>query len=381
MCCSSVANRHSDRSTRELERTRLRAVWNRRSVAPPSYVVLLLLAALGAQGCRRERRTKEAPERAQLSQQKRPQPTHDAGPKKPPKRPEKNTARFGPTGQVVDGLKNGLGDAPVVKYASVGHTSIVFHAELREHEDAALKPDTHRHPGGYRAEIAAYRLAQLLAIDNVPPAARIMIERDQLREKLVTRSGEDAREIEGSIRWLEHDPHDIAPAAAVLWIPNLTSIGLDTQRGIETWAQWLAQEQKVEEDDRALAKDISNMVLFDYLIGNWDRFSGGNVQVNEEKKRLIIRDHNLAFKSPLPQRLHAKMLRPLFRAERFSRTSIMKLKQLDRPSLDKAVVEVGERSLLSDQQRADIMDRRAAILSRVTALVELYGENSVLAFE
>ena len=54
---------------------------------------------------------------------------------------------------------------------SIGHTSVVFKIELSTGVKAAWKPASRRGPVRYKGEVAAYRLARLLAITNVPRAS------------------------------------------------------------------------------------------------------------------------------------------------------------------------------------------------------------------
>src|SRR6478735_5009080 len=53
---------------------------------------------------------------------------------------------------------------------SIGHTSVVFKVKLEGGLDAAFKPRSRRGNGRYRGEVAAYRLARALDLDNVPRA-------------------------------------------------------------------------------------------------------------------------------------------------------------------------------------------------------------------
>jgi hypothetical protein len=97
-----------------------------------------------------------------------------------------------------------------------------------------------------------------------------------------------------------------------------------------------------------------------------------------------VRDHNLALLAPLPDAQHERLLGPLRRVERFSRRFTGALRALDEarvraslaadPAFAEGVVDVDA------GQIAGILERREALLSRVGALVDVYGDEAVLAF-
>src|SRR5580700_10938504 len=64
------------------------------------------------------------------------------------------------------------GAAEPVAATSIGHTSYVLKLRLSDGAKAAFKPRSKLPLGDhrYRGEIAAYRLARALGLDNVPPA-------------------------------------------------------------------------------------------------------------------------------------------------------------------------------------------------------------------
>ena len=79
----------------------------------------------------------------------------------------------------------------------------------------------------------------------------------------------------------------VVEGAAIYWIPDMHELGLDTKDGAARWARWLGQDGELpsREKYKAQAADVSTMVCFDYLIGNWDRFSGANAQGDHEEHR------------------------------------------------------------------------------------------------
>jgi hypothetical protein len=123
--------------------------------------------------------------------------------------------------------------------------------------------------------------------------------------------------------------------------------------------------------------------VFDFLIGNWDRFSGGNLRTDSGQKRAFLRDNDRSFSTPLLERRYESLLDGLTDTARFSKDLVRHLAALDETSIRAELArdpsDEMER-LLSDAQIADVLDRRATILSYIAALIEEHGEDDVLFF-
>jgi len=128
-----------------------------------------------------------------------------------------------------------------------------------------------------------------------------------------------------------------------------------------------------------VAKGLSDVVTFDYLTNNWDRFSileqyyGVNNQFADG--RFVSIDNGASFHVQPSIRVDARF-EPV---ERFSRSLIRGLKLLQ-PNWADAILFDSPGDL--DKQRLDVFwQRRDAVLGRVTELVEQYGEQKVLFFD
>lgn len=251
----------------------------------------------------------------------------------------------------------------------VGTTSITYQIDLSGPIDAAFKPESRLHPQGWLAEVAAYRVARELGLDSVPPAVLRSVERGQLRRRLGDGELPDELVI----------TQGVSRGAFIYWVPGLVRSDLDTPEGIERWSRWLRQGSTIPEEERVVARDLSNMLVFDYLIGNRDRLSGGNLRP-AEGGRIIIRDHNLAFPATLGESGHERLLEALTRTQRFSRTMVERLVLLSDDVLRAAMADENPASLLDNRQLAGLMERRATILSYVGAMIEAFGEEEVLYF-
>jgi hypothetical protein len=262
----------------------------------------------------------------------------------------------------------------------VGTTSVTLRCELGENLEAAFKPLTASHPRGFAAEIAAYRIARVLGMDNVPPVVGRRLPRFIVERRLEARSPEQLAEVITDIRW---DGPGWARGAAIYWVPDLRSTPLDSVRGLEQATPWLAQSGSAPEGRASLARDLSSMLAFDYLIANPDRFSGSNVSTDASGQRLYVRDHNLAFPHPLAADRYARVRGHLERVQRFSRSFVAGLSALDGDRLRDALAEDPESQfgeLLSEEQIEGVLTRRQALLSYVAALVEVYGTEQVLCW-
>ena len=266
-------------------------------------------------------------------------------------------------------------------FKPVGSTATVFRARSAGGPEIAFKAKTRDRPRGPESEVAAYRVARCLRLSNVPPAvsrefpvARIRADLDprmvgqwpEILARLVV--GED-----GGVR-----------GAAIYWISVLADVGLDKRASLQRVDRWLRQGSALEPREYSLAASVSNMLGFDYVIGNFDCWSGNNVSGNAEATFVYIRDHDLAFPPRIGDKLQRRMLDDLSHAQRFSRAFYADLQRFDRPCLERELARdpLGARGeLLSESQIADVFDRTQTLVSHIASLIALYGENNVLVFE
>jgi hypothetical protein len=261
-------------------------------------------------------------------------------------------------------------------FKPVGHTSVVLRMRTVARVTAAMKVRSRDIPHGYQHEIAAYRIARRLGLDNVPPAIYRRVQWNEIRTRFHDEMLDRRPSVRRAVLW---DEDGSAPGAAIYWVKGMRSIGLENK---SKWQSWLG-DGEIPEGKEALARDLSTMAVFDLLIGNWDRFSGGNLPVEPTRKRALLRDNDRAFSTPLLVRRHDALLEGLTRTKRFSRSLVENLSALDETTLR---AELGRDPshdadpLLSDTQIEDVFDRRATILSYIAALIEERGEDQVLVF-
>jgi hypothetical protein len=263
----------------------------------------------------------------------------------------------------------------------VGTSSLVFKMNLEGGIDAAWKPRTKTHPNGHLAEVAAFRVGRGLGLDNIAPAVPRSLPLASVRALLGDKNAGEWLTIEPQLSARGSDVDGVA----IYWIPDMHELGLDSKDGFARWARWLAQDGDPPSRDKSktLAADVSTMICFDYLIGNWDRFSGANAQGDHDERRVFVRDHNVAFAEPLPRPLHERVLGRLRKVERFSRAFVVALKAFDQAALDRVLAAPGDPpgfSPLDPARVAALLDRRRALLSYIAAVIDRYGEARVLSF-
>jgi hypothetical protein len=275
-----------------------------------------------------------------------------------------------------DQLLDVISTAQSRSFKPVGHTSVVLRMRTVARVTAAMKVRSRDVPRGYQHEIAAYRIARLLGLDNVPPAIYRRVAWDEVRQRFHEDKLDQRASVRNAVVW---DDDRSAPAAAIYWVKGMRSVGYENK---SQWSGWL-RDAEIPPGKEPLARDLSTMVVLDLLIGNWDRFSGGNLPSDPARRRAILRDNDRAFSTPLLARRYDALLEGLTRTERFSRSVVERLAELDEEALRHELgLDPSDASapLLSDTQIADVFDRRATILSYIASLIEERGEARVLVF-
>lgn len=286
-----------------------------------------------------------------------------------------------------DAILEALRTASSREFKPVGHTSVVFRMRLESEHNAAFRPRTRRHRRGHLAEVAAYALGRFLGLDNVVPATLRSETRMRISEHLHPRY-DDVNTWEDLEERIFYRSRTQTPGAAIYWVPDLAETELDAGATRREWEGWLAGED-IPEARVALARDLSNVRVFDYLIGNWDRFSGGNLKLfGGDVERVALRDHNVAFGRLATEREEG-LRSEVHATQRFSRTVMARLSQLDAEGLQGAIERFnGEEEreelgleILHPTQRDAVLERAAVVLSHVGALIAAQSEDAVLFFE
>jgi hypothetical protein len=262
---------------------------------------------------------------------------------------------------------------------SIVHTSVVFKLKLEGGLDAAYKPRSRRGGTRYKGEIGDYRHSVALGLPNVPPAIARSFPLAALSAAL---GGEDGGA--GPLLDKEAVPEQNGEVAGALipWIPHLGFLALEADPLLTQWKSWLASGSDIPSDRRALARQISDLIVFDYVTGNWDRWSGGNVGLDKDHDVVLFIDNDGAFYDAPPAGPLAAQQRKLEGVARFSRSLVEKLRRLDDKGLATAIGD--ERPgvpLLGPKALAGVLARRDKALKWIDGRVAALGDATVLSFE
>jgi hypothetical protein len=275
-----------------------------------------------------------------------------------------------------DALLQTLANSPSRQFKPIGRTSVAFRMRTESRVTAGYKVKSRNLERGYQSEIAAYRLSRLLLMDNVPPtifrrATRKEIKARFHKEKLARWSS-----VRRSTSW---EDDGTVVGAASYWVKGARR-GLEDEKG--QWQAWLRIGGTAPPGKMKLAEDLSTMTLFDFVIGNWDRYSGGNLLTDRHRTRAFLMDHDRAF-AGMNEALYERLLEDLTRTQRFSKSVVDQLVVLDRDAIRRELGHDPSHSsepLLTESQITALLDRRATILSYIAALIQEHGEDEVLFF-
>ncbi|HHH11511.1 MAG TPA: hypothetical protein ENK23_05490 [Sorangium sp.] len=279
-----------------------------------------------------------------------------------------------------------------------------------------LKPAQRGGAGGYHGEIASWRLCPLIRCGfHIAYNRRVAILKEEF-DTLYRRSDDDAQQryakrFDELLIHTSKDGRQWVQGALEDWVPEFAPFPIERTT---TWNSWLRQPadggatmtslQAPAMDAftiadtrghagflrllkkhlrgasrRQLARQLSNVIAFDFLVSNWDRFStskkfvGANCQIR--RGNIVSIDNGAAF--PLyPQRSPGRRLKLV---QRFSRTLVAALRALPKQATRKRLF----RRVGNDDKRrfALFWKQRAALLAYIDALIAQYGKANVLSFE
>jgi hypothetical protein len=260
-----------------------------------------------------------------------------------------------------------LANAPVRgNLRNYGNTSVNLRVDFPGPVDGSYKPSEIAHNEHWRGEIAAFRLAQLLGIERVPPAVFRRIPEGELptgqRYGVTFENGQS---------W----------GAMIYWVPVLRPSGVGSPESLEHWSGRLSAGVPIPQDERVRAQEISDLIVFDFLIANWDRWNGLNT-LEDGDGHLVFRDNNAGFQIPRQSSRYLRVLHWLHQSQRFSRETIAHVRSLTLDTLREAMTEDadGEHPLIDDTQLRAVLERRDTLVRYVDELIRRYGEAQTLFF-
>jgi len=263
-----------------------------------------------------------------------------------------------------------------------GGSSVSMRFDFSDGGRAAFKPDQTNLQSVPRKEVAAYRMNRLLGLASVAPALPGAFPREDViaamtpealqllpRFNAEVLSSEDGM-VTGSLAW---------------WIPEIVDAKLDgfhidSVDGIVLWKRYLTIGEVIPPEDVEILPQISELVAFDFLIDNFDRWSGSNAKSSPDGKHVYFMDNALSFGLEETGQLKVRIY--LKRSQKFSRHLYEALKVLDADDVtDAMMTDTGPwPRLLSEEEIAAMMKRRDYMVAYMDDLIADYGEAAVLAF-
>ncbi|MES1205962.1 MAG: hypothetical protein ABUS79_08490 [Pseudomonadota bacterium] len=256
-----------------------------------------------------------------------------------------------------------------------GGSSLSFRVDFADGSRAAWKPAQTNTQTIPRKEVAAYRVNRLLGLNAVPPAAQRSLSRDEVfgllhPDSLAFLPRIRAETIVG--------PNGMISGQGSYWIPVIKDSAFDTPAGHAEMAEWLTQTGEIPFQHRAFAAQVAIMVVFDFLIANPDRYSGGNMKTTADGGQLFFMDNTMSFFLNEDGMERNRQL--LSRTQRFSRSLHQALARVDVATLRRLFHEPDGGEVLTEAEIRATVSRREFVERHVAALIAQYGEQRVLCF-
>jgi hypothetical protein len=271
-----------------------------------------------------------------------------------------------------------LRSQPIVRMKfNKGGSSLSFRVDLADGSRAAFKPAQTNLQTIPRREVAAYRINRLLGLGAVPPATPRMVSRTDMFSHLHPDTLPMLPRVRAETVF---DPRGNTAGVMMYWIPVIKDSGLDTPEGIAQSTRWLSQGQAIPDEKHSLAAQLADLLVFDFLISNPDRYSGGNMLTNEDGSRLLFMDNTLSFF--IEPQGNDKTRAALARGQRFSRRLYHALDRISEETLvaNLAQASEGNYEILTKPEIRAVVSRRDYILKYIDGLVATYGESEVFYF-
>jgi len=176
------------------------------------------------------------------------------------------------------------------------------------------------------------------------------------------------------------DPRGNTAGVMMYWVPVIKDSGLDTPAGVRQSTQWLSQGQPIPAAKHALAAQLSDMMVFDFLADNPDRYSGGNMLTNEDGRRLLFMDNTMSFF--IESQGNEKTRTALGRVQRFSRRLYQAFDRISEDALARVLAQAseGDYEILTNAEIRAVVSRRDYVRDYVDGLVASFGAENVFYF-
>ncbi|MBN2341923.1 MAG: hypothetical protein JXX29_02165 [Deltaproteobacteria bacterium] len=246
-----------------------------------------------------------------------------------------------------------LQNSPFRQVKPVSSRSSSVRLVFKDGRSALFKP-LQKGDHSARLEVAYFRIASMLDVQRVPVSVMRAVYPSRIETALQKEHEKIAADFMSTI---ERDEKGRVFGAMIEWLENLKPIGAENSKGKIDPAALLR-----DASFRPLHPALARMVMTDYLLSNWDRFSGGNLFRISESNQIALIDHNEAFYN-LSQRQAEKLETALANMPCIDFALINKIRELTKEKIQ-TVVQSHEwkKSLLNDEEIENIMKRKTLLL-------------------
>ncbi len=296
-------------------------------------------------------------------------------------------------GELDHDMRDALANEEIVEVErGHGGRSLAFKVTLADGTVGYYKPEQTFSAAHFYSELGAYYLDRELGLGRVPPTIGRVIEWEPLRQAAMgdERVDEVIVQEDGTVRgafiwWIPERLERLnAGRRWDKWVRNESSLLISPYQRPRDWRDAHVQTEgeiaadTPDTEDRAA--ELSDMIVFDYLTTNVDRWGGNfqNVRTRGEAGPLIYLDNGAGFTAgprgarvPLMDaRLHA--------LQRFRWSTLGRLRRLDRARLERRMAQDPLAPFLSDRQLDDLFERRDHVLEHAAEMERQFGERARL---
>lgn len=299
---------------------------------------------------------------------------------------------------VNDNVRDALATLDIKKVErGKGGRSVAFKITLADGSKGYFKPEQTFSGTHYYSEIAAYHVDRVMCLGRVAPVigrrfrwadlSPVMAGEAKIKEVMV---GEDGF-VRGSFaHWVDAHltPLDLGSGFERFFRFDGEFGVTPFQRSSDiTLAHAKKRGERMNEvteaegykrleamDTETRAKELSDMIVFDHLIFNIDRWGGQftNVRTVEPKGPLMFLDNAAGF---IPHAVSSPLMDSRLRGlQRFSRSMIEKVRTFSREAFEASLSKDPLAPVLTETQVDDMFKRRDQILVHVEAMRQKFGD-------
>ncbi|MBU1239706.1 hypothetical protein KKF84_21745 [Myxococcota bacterium] len=260
---------------------------------------------------------------------------------------------------------------------NIGGSTISLRLDFTDGSSAAFKPDQFHEETVPRYEIAAYHINKLLGMSRVPPSSWRVITKKELVNKLKGVTFSQRRRI---LREVKFYKDGTVKGEVSHWVPVINYLHLESMTWRSKWMSWLAPYDQLFRDQFLMAAQISNMILFDFIINNPDRFTGSNTLSTPDKSHLYYMDNTFSF---YPNDQGSGMARIyMSQVRRFSKKMIDNLKKLTKAAIKKEIAKVKNPpwTILTEKELNSVIKRRDYLMEHIVKTVAHHGWSKSVVF-